>query len=137
MIRRPPRSTRTDTLFPYTTLFRSLRCRQFAVLEQHQRRDAANAECGRRLRVLVDIELDDLQRAAVFGRELFKNRRDHAARAAPFGPEVDEHRLRLAGELDVLFETAVADGGNQFTHGSSPLRLWDGRTLKRAARFRR
>src|SRR3546814_14943730 len=24
-IRRPPRSTRTDTLFPYTTLFRSLR----------------------------------------------------------------------------------------------------------------
>src|SRR3546814_18062784 len=27
MIRRPPRSTRTDTLFPYTTLFRSLRAR--------------------------------------------------------------------------------------------------------------
>src|SRR3546814_3409981 len=25
MIRRPPRSTRTDTLFPYTTLFRSMR----------------------------------------------------------------------------------------------------------------
>src|SRR3546814_12479181 len=24
MIRRPPRATRTDTLFPYTTLFRSL-----------------------------------------------------------------------------------------------------------------
>src|SRR3546814_5311083 len=33
MIRRPPRSTRTDTLFPYTTLFRSggkpLSCRGF------------------------------------------------------------------------------------------------------------
>src|SRR3546814_18288282 len=27
MIRRPPRSTRTDTLFPYTTLFRSQRRR--------------------------------------------------------------------------------------------------------------
>src|SRR3546814_3305733 len=27
MIRRPPRSTRTDTLFPYTTLFRSLALR--------------------------------------------------------------------------------------------------------------
>src|SRR3546814_13082402 len=27
MIRRPPRSTRTDTLFPYTTLFRSQRHR--------------------------------------------------------------------------------------------------------------
>src|SRR3546814_8368002 len=28
MIRRPPRSTRTDTLFPYTTLFRSRGCRR-------------------------------------------------------------------------------------------------------------
>src|SRR3546814_10876414 len=28
MIRRPPRSTRTDTLFPYTTLFRSGRCEE-------------------------------------------------------------------------------------------------------------
>src|SRR3546814_13478545 len=28
MIRRPPRSTRTDTLFPYTTLFRSEHCAQ-------------------------------------------------------------------------------------------------------------
>src|SRR3546814_19872106 len=28
MIRRPPRSTRTDTLFPYTTLFRSIDKRQ-------------------------------------------------------------------------------------------------------------
>src|SRR3546814_18632252 len=28
MIRRPPRSTRTDTLFPYTTLFRSIVHRQ-------------------------------------------------------------------------------------------------------------
>src|SRR3546814_6940152 len=27
MIRRPPRSTRTDTLFPYTTLFRSVHLR--------------------------------------------------------------------------------------------------------------
>src|SRR3546814_7687862 len=27
MIRRPPRSTRTDTLFPYTTLFRSIHAR--------------------------------------------------------------------------------------------------------------
>src|SRR3546814_5934707 len=29
MIRRPPRSTRTDTLFPYTTLFRSRRRRRY------------------------------------------------------------------------------------------------------------
>src|SRR3546814_9950750 len=31
MIRRPPRSTRTDTRFPYTTLFRSLSARAPAV----------------------------------------------------------------------------------------------------------
>src|SRR3546814_4740132 len=31
MIRRPPRSTRTDTLFPYTTLFRSHRLADFLV----------------------------------------------------------------------------------------------------------
>src|SRR3546814_21001569 len=30
MIRRPPRSTRTDTLCPYTTLFRSPGCKRFA-----------------------------------------------------------------------------------------------------------
>src|SRR3546814_20765818 len=31
MIRRPPRSTRTDTLFPYTTLFRSAVARQIYI----------------------------------------------------------------------------------------------------------
>src|SRR3546814_14587604 len=34
MIRRPPRSTRTDTLFPYTTLFRSSRVVGEAIDEQ-------------------------------------------------------------------------------------------------------
>src|SRR3546814_8343515 len=32
MIRRPPRSTRTDTLFPYTTLFRSRLLVQFEII---------------------------------------------------------------------------------------------------------
>src|SRR3546814_9682263 len=32
MIRRPPRSTRTDTLFPYTTLFRSYRWSETSAL---------------------------------------------------------------------------------------------------------
>src|SRR3546814_627815 len=40
MIRRPPRSTRTDTLFPYTTLFRSLSVRRaettFTMLQLNQ-----------------------------------------------------------------------------------------------------
>src|SRR3546814_8615556 len=34
MIRRPPRSTRTDTLFPYTTLFRSAEARTRSLLRQ-------------------------------------------------------------------------------------------------------
>src|SRR3546814_973424 len=39
MIRRPPRSTRTDTLFPYTTLFRSLddRTRMLAAISHDLR----------------------------------------------------------------------------------------------------
>src|SRR3546814_14259738 len=36
MLRRPPRSTRTDTLFPYTTLFRSRRGWHFHPLFQFQ-----------------------------------------------------------------------------------------------------
>src|SRR3546814_235349 len=39
MIRRPPRSTRTDTLFPYTTLFRSDLGRTAAGLEETLRQD--------------------------------------------------------------------------------------------------
>src|SRR3546814_8278409 len=48
MIRRPPRSTRTDTLFPYTTLFRSpagIRNRS------RQRRNARSAHPGKQDRV--------------------------------------------------------------------------------------
>src|SRR3546814_4420158 len=36
MIRRPPRSTRTDTLFPYTTLFRSGLIGDLRAGEQHR-----------------------------------------------------------------------------------------------------
>src|SRR3546814_5616935 len=43
MIRRPPRSTRTDTLFPYTTLFRSLGMRFLAGLLEHAPASAAFA----------------------------------------------------------------------------------------------
>src|SRR3546814_3527031 len=42
MIRRPPRSTRTDTLFPYTTLFRS----RFELVLESARRDAAGLARG-------------------------------------------------------------------------------------------
>src|SRR3546814_1790617 len=40
MLRRPPRSTRTDTLFPYTTLFRSA--------DGHGRAGGSQGEAGRK-----------------------------------------------------------------------------------------
>src|SRR3546814_989400 len=45
MIRRPPRSTRTDTLFPYTTLFRS---KHIVAVEEHGRADADRPPLDRR-----------------------------------------------------------------------------------------
>src|SRR3546814_21031919 len=68
MLRRPPRSTRTDTLFPYTTLFRS-------VADQHHRHPggAGKAHVGdvalsqvdlrRRARPLDDHEFAALRQA--------------------------------------------------------------------------
>src|SRR3546814_10333151 len=47
MIRRPPRSTRTDTLFPYTTLFRS----RDRPPRRAARACAAGAAAGRHRRV--------------------------------------------------------------------------------------
>src|SRR3546814_3398298 len=53
MIRRPPRSTRTDTLFPYTTLFRSGRRREGASARDGPaaaaRREGRRSRRGRRL----------------------------------------------------------------------------------------
>src|SRR3546814_15740273 len=56
MIRRPPRSTRTDTLFPYTTLFRSAgagpraRRRRGDAGDRRGSRDGAPDAGGRRVR---------------------------------------------------------------------------------------
>src|SRR3546814_6147552 len=47
MIRRPPRSTRTDTLFPYTTLFRSRRRRRARRRRGRPRRRARRGWKGR------------------------------------------------------------------------------------------
>ena len=63
-----------------------------AVLEQHQGRNPANAVFLRRRRVMVDIDLGDLQLALEIGRDFLQRRRNHFARAAPFGPEIDQHR---------------------------------------------
>src|SRR3546814_12908060 len=46
MIRRPPRSTRTDTLFPYTTLFRSLARSDGEVAARSADGGAMTRRCG-------------------------------------------------------------------------------------------
>src|SRR3546814_5656306 len=56
MIRRPPRSTRTDTLFPYTTLFRSRGAHARGPRLQHRRPGAVPAlrlRAGRRAEELL------------------------------------------------------------------------------------
>src|SRR3546814_15926880 len=50
MIRRPPRSTRTDTLFPYTTLFRSTLEVQMPTLNTHP-----HAEVDRVPQLVTDL----------------------------------------------------------------------------------
>src|SRR3546814_6919823 len=65
MIRRPPRSTRTDTLFPYTTLFRSV----VDHLAEAQPDDAL----GEHLRQHDVVDVDDGRKAPLFA-ELFDQR---------------------------------------------------------------
>src|SRR3546814_10454985 len=79
MIRRPPRSTRTDTLFPYTTLFRS------PVLQQPIERHGV-AEFGKR------------RPLALFGRL------DHV-RAQPLGIKLrsEEHTSELQSLMRISY----------------------------------
>ena len=64
--------------------------RHVAVFKQHQRGNAHHAVLARELRLLVDIDLSDLD-GAVFFRDLIHDGRDHAARAAPWRPEIDQN----------------------------------------------
>src|SRR3546814_15640824 len=71
MIRRPPRSTRTDTLFPYTTLFRSI----FAAL----RRTEQDRVVGSRRRIGLEGCLNELgEDEALVGIGLFEGVPDRA-----------------------------------------------------------
>src|SRR3546814_8972119 len=51
MIRRPPRSTRTDTLFPYTTLFRSFQQFRIGLGSERSRRGGTRNRRNGRLRL--------------------------------------------------------------------------------------
>src|SRR3546814_14283314 len=89
MLRRPPRSTRTDTLFPYTTLFRSVVGGPFD---------------GQRAAVQHDIRLAAGEAAAMGGHQ-----RGTGAGATGLGdagatfpdPHADGLRIEDLGEFDV------------------------------------
>src|SRR3546814_1803511 len=80
MIRRPPRSTRTDTLFPYTTLFRSSAHRRVGAhlgFQHHRSNGVHGAPFGggvdqavvaieRAAHIARGIGLDDIERLAGF-----------------------------------------------------------------------
>src|SRR3546814_2126919 len=68
MIRRPPRSTRTDTLFPYTTLFRSLHRRDR--VRHHHAGAPATGDGGRAARSAARDRGRRVDRAGNGGRDL-------------------------------------------------------------------
>src|SRR3546814_15122028 len=93
MIRRPPRSTRTDTLFPYTTLFRSLAGlgdgERYLVIEREARRqiELPAVPIERRGDEQVDVErarVVPVDRIAVL-RMAFHPRADAAPKAIVVG----------------------------------------------------
>src|SRR3546814_14406530 len=71
MIRRPPRSTRTDTLFPYTTLFRSLQIlddRHGLVVQEADAPVDITGDGARVLRKLLHFAGDDPETASRLAR---------------------------------------------------------------------
>src|SRR3546814_8321008 len=58
MLRRPPRSTRTDTLVPYTTLFRSI------CIHEGYQADPTTKSCAVPIYQTVSYEFDDAQHGA-------------------------------------------------------------------------
>src|SRR3546814_2155626 len=95
MIRRPPRSTRTDTLFPYTTLFRSGRSvdRLFPDL------DAAEIHAGELAEHLVMIagNIDDV------GAALGALHHPADDGIVPFGPRSEEHTSELQSLMRISY----------------------------------
>src|SRR3546814_15103208 len=91
MIRRPPRSTRTDTLFPYTTLFRSAYLRYNVA-------DPVRLELLRKRSLLLDIlPLAVAKRAVDVGGAAGRDRPNFREVDARLMAGVAEHGVRLAG----------------------------------------
>src|SRR3546814_6851400 len=78
MIRRPQRSTRTDTLFPYTTLFRSARSPTANVGTV----DAPDAAFATQARLAIVVETGDVGGFAPVRADVATERRCYATVAA-------------------------------------------------------
>src|SRR3546814_10897036 len=101
MIRRPPRSTRTDTLFPYTTLFRSPHPRH-----PHLRESPRSGRCAP-LRLSADVHpaRPDASRAGIrsgVGRRKVKVHVD-AGICAGFGARSEEHTSELQSLMRISY----------------------------------
>src|SRR3546814_16277769 len=92
MIRRPPRSTRTDTLFPYTTLFRS------ALADQRVDADSVGSGEAQQA-VALHGSLRNRDRAASGQRDIAIGG-DRAAVDIAVGRERDGARGRRRGGID-------------------------------------
>src|SRR3546814_11600977 len=91
MIRRPPRSTRTDTLFPYTTLFRSWRRVVRAVDRADRRQHAASLFLHRYHGVRTGV-----------GGAADADRRPHRLRREPAGGRGGHADAEQAGALPAV-----------------------------------
>src|SRR3546814_11394814 len=72
MIRRPPRSTRTDTLVPYTTLFRSVTAHRSAQLAVYQNETLARLY-RERVAAVQAAELQVATRSSAFALTFARN----------------------------------------------------------------
>src|SRR3546814_1238334 len=81
MIRRPPRSTRTDTLFPYTTLFRSLSLLYGNLWLPYDPRPRAGVRDGAEARESASRRLDRhrRRRRAVDRRQSYDRSEEHTS----------------------------------------------------------
>src|SRR3546814_10465088 len=100
MIRRPPRSTRTDALFPYTALFRSAvgdENRLAPLQPRQQIHQAPVAERRRRSNTLRLLPPAAQPRADILARDLAQARRDRMQRAGPAQGAVQAPEIACLG----------------------------------------
>src|SRR3546814_5078025 len=81
IIRRPPRSTRTDTLFPYTTLFRSDLLEQRLRLRDRHAHDVGVAPAAEVERLAAGLRMgaDDGMDRAGAGRDIGHRSEEHTS----------------------------------------------------------